>query len=52
MRAVARHFAGTWLGMKVYGRIDEATFRKVVLVLLLVSGVVFVVSELRATMLG
>jgi uncharacterized membrane protein YfcA len=43
--------AGTWLGMKVYGRIDEATFRKVVLVLLLVSGVVFVGSELRATLL-
>lgn len=32
--------AGTWLGMKLYGRLDEATFRKVVLVLLLASGVV------------
>jgi uncharacterized membrane protein YfcA len=31
--------AGTWLGMKLYGRLDEATFRKVVLVLLLASGV-------------
>jgi uncharacterized protein len=30
---------GTWLGMKLYGRLDEATFRKLVLVLLLVSGV-------------
>jgi uncharacterized protein len=30
--------AGTWLGMKLYGRLDEAGFRKVVLVLLLVSG--------------
>ena len=30
--------AGTWLGMKLYGRLDEATFRKVVLVLLMVSG--------------
>jgi len=39
--------AGTWLGMKVYGRIDEQTFRKIVLVLLLVSGAVFVISELR-----
>lgn len=38
--------AGTWLGMKVYGRIDEPTFRKVVLVLLLVSGMVFLISEL------
>jgi uncharacterized membrane protein YfcA len=41
--------AGTWAGLKCYGRIDEPTFRKVVLVLLLVSGVVFIVSELRAT---
>jgi uncharacterized membrane protein YfcA len=32
--------AGTWLGMKLYGRLDEASFRKVVLVLLFVSGVV------------
>jgi uncharacterized protein len=31
--------AGTWLGMKLYGRLDEASFRKVVLVLLFVSGV-------------
>jgi uncharacterized protein len=30
--------AGTWLGMKLYGRLDEATFRRVVLILLLVSG--------------
>jgi len=31
--------AGTWLGIKLYGRLDEASFRKVVLVLLLASGV-------------
>jgi uncharacterized protein len=31
--------AGTWLGLKLFGRIDEATFRKIVLALLLVSGV-------------
>ena len=31
-------FVGTWLGMKLYGRLDEAKFRKVVLVLLLLSG--------------
>src|SRR3954468_12151529 len=31
--------AGTWLGMKLYGRLDEAAFRKVVLILLLVSGI-------------
>jgi uncharacterized protein len=33
---------GTWLGWKSYGRLDEAAFRKVVLVLLLVSGVTLV----------
>jgi uncharacterized membrane protein YfcA len=32
--------AGTWLGMKLYGRLDEVTFRRVVLTLLLVSGAV------------
>jgi uncharacterized protein len=36
-------FAGTWLGLKLYGRVDESTFRKVVLVLLLLSGAALVV---------
>jgi uncharacterized protein len=31
--------AGTWLGLKLFGRIDEAGFRKIVLALLFVSGV-------------
>lgn len=31
--------AGTWLGLKLFGRIDEAVFRQLVLALLLVSGV-------------
>jgi uncharacterized protein len=31
--------AGTWLGLRLYGKLDEAGFRKVVLVLLLLSGV-------------
>jgi uncharacterized protein len=35
--------AGTWLGLKLYGRLDEASFRKVVLVLLLASGVVLMI---------
>jgi uncharacterized membrane protein YfcA len=35
--------AGTWLGMKLYGRLDETTFRRVVLVILLVSGAVLMV---------
>jgi uncharacterized protein len=34
--------AGTWLGMKLYGRLNEAAFRKVVLVLLLASGVALI----------
>ena len=34
--------AGTWLGWKLYGKLDEATFRKIVLGLLLVSGVTLV----------
>jgi uncharacterized protein len=29
---------GTWLGLKLYGRLNEPTFRLVVLVLLLTSG--------------
>jgi uncharacterized membrane protein YfcA len=29
---------GTWLGLKLYGKLDETAFRTVVLVLLLVSG--------------
>lgn len=29
---------GTWLGLKFYGRLDEAQFRKLVLILLLGSG--------------
>ena len=34
--------AGTWLGLRLYGRLDEAAFRKLVLVLLLLSGVALV----------
>lgn len=34
--------AGTWLGMQLYGKLDEAVFRNVVLVLLLVSGIALV----------
>jgi uncharacterized protein len=30
--------AGTWVGLKLYARLDEAGFRKVVLGLLLISG--------------
>ena len=36
-------FAGTWAGLKLYGRLDEASFRNVVLVLLLISGAVLII---------
>jgi uncharacterized protein len=35
--------AGTWLGLKLFGRLNEAMFRKVVLVLLLASGIVLII---------
>jgi uncharacterized membrane protein YfcA len=38
--------AGTWLGLKLYGHLDEAGFRKVVLVLLFVSGIALVVPAI------
>jgi uncharacterized protein len=34
---------GTWLGLKFFGRLNEAGFRRIVLVLLLVSGVGLIV---------
>jgi uncharacterized membrane protein YfcA len=37
---------GSWLGWTLYGKLDEAAFRKVVLVLLLVSGTNLVASPL------
>src|SRR5215467_12798785 len=36
--------AGTWLGLKLYGRVDDAGFRKIVFTLLLVSGVALMFS--------
>jgi len=36
-------FAGTWLGLKLFGRLNEAAFRKIVLMLLLASGIVLIV---------
>jgi uncharacterized protein len=35
--------AGTWTGFRLYGRLNDAAFRKVILVLLLVSGVALIV---------
>ena len=36
---------GTWLGLTLFGRLDEASFRKVVLGLLLLSGVALVLTR-------
>lgn len=35
--------AGVWLGLKLYGHLDEAAFRKVILWMLLLSGLVLIV---------
>jgi uncharacterized membrane protein YfcA len=35
--------AGTWTGLKLYGHLDEAAFRRIVLVLLLLSGAILVI---------
>ena len=36
--------AGIWIGFKLYGTINDETFRKTVLVLVLVAGASLVVS--------
>jgi hypothetical protein len=41
--------AGTWAGLRLYGRLDEASFRKVVLVLLLLAGMALVAPLMRLT---
>ncbi len=33
---------GTWVGLRLYGHLDDAMFRKVILVLLLISGVALI----------
>ncbi len=35
--------AGTWVGLKSYGRLNDAAFRKIILLLLLVSGLSLIV---------
>lgn len=35
--------AGLWFGLKLYGHLDDAAFRKVILILLLLSGLVLIV---------
>jgi len=38
--------AGTWLGLRLYGSLDPAGFRRVVLILLLASGLVLILEKL------
>ena len=35
---------GMWLGLKLYGKLNEATFRIIVLILLLISGLTLLPS--------
>ena len=37
--------AGLWLGFKCYGKLDDATFRKVVLLLLLCAGLALIAAQ-------
>jgi uncharacterized membrane protein YfcA len=41
-------FAGTWLGLHLYGKVSELAFRRVVLVLLLMSGASLAAKALTA----
>ena len=38
--------AGTWTGLKLYGHLDDAMFRRIILLLLLLSGLTLVVPAL------
>jgi len=37
--------AGLWLGFKLYGNLDDAAFRKLILLLLLISGLALIVAH-------
>jgi uncharacterized membrane protein YfcA len=39
---------GTWLGLELYGKLNEAAFRRVVLILLLISGLTLAPSAIMA----
>lgn len=41
---------GVWLGLKLYHRVDDETFRKIVLLLLLLSGIALIVPEAYAAL--
>ncbi len=37
--------AGLWLGFKLYGKLDDAAFRKLILLLLLISGLALIAAQ-------
>jgi uncharacterized membrane protein YfcA len=39
--------AGLWLGFKLYGKLDEAVFRRLVLLLLLLSGLALIAAQAK-----
>jgi hypothetical protein len=39
-------FGGLWSGLKLYGKLDDTAFRKVILLLLLASGLVLIVPQM------
>jgi uncharacterized membrane protein YfcA len=43
LMALPLMLAGTWAGFRLYGRLDEAAFRKAILLFLLLSGVMLAV---------
>ena len=43
---------GTWLGLKLYGRLDEQGFRGIVLVLLLLSGIALIAPAVNSFLTG
>jgi uncharacterized membrane protein YfcA len=42
---------GLWLGFKLYGKLDDAAFRKLILVLLLVSGMALIAVQAKSILL-
>jgi uncharacterized membrane protein YfcA len=44
--------AGLWVGLKLYGRLDDAAFKKVILWLLLLSGVVLLLPSFALALPG
>ena len=45
LRGLPAKLAGLWLGFKLYGKLDDVAFRKMILVLLLVAGFAIVAAQ-------